>query len=112
MYRNNEPAGQTDKFSAELITNEAIEWLSSAHEEPFFLLLTYSEVHTPVASPEKYLVQYDQFLTDESREDPWRYYMVWADKPGRGKGEYYANVSHMDAQMGRVLDSLRQSGRL
>ncbi len=38
--------------------------------------------------------------------------MNWADKPNRGKGEYYANVSYMDAQMGRVLESLRQSGRL
>ena len=112
MYRNNEPVGQTNKFSAELITDEAIEWLSSAHDEPFFLLLTYSEVHTPVASPEKYLVQYDQFLTDESRGDPWHYYMDWADRPNRGKGEYYANISYMDAQMGRVLELLRQSGRL
>ena len=38
--------------------------------------------------------------------------MNWADRPSRGKGEYYANVSYMDAQMGRVLESLRQSGRL
>lgn len=112
MYRNNEPVGQTDKFSAELVSDEAIQWLGSASDEPFFLLLTYSEVHTPIASPEEYLVQYDQFLTDESRGDPWRYYMDWADRPNRGKGEYYANVSYMDAQMGRVLDSLRQSGRL
>ncbi|MBT5725933.1 MAG: sulfatase-like hydrolase/transferase [Gammaproteobacteria bacterium] len=112
MYRNNEPVGQTNKFSAELITDEAIDWLSSVHDEPFFLLLTYSEVHTPVASPEKYLDQYDQFLTAESRGEPLRYYMDWADRPSRGKGEYYANISYMDAQMGRVLELLRQSGRL
>lgn len=112
MYRNNEPVGETDKFSAELVSDEAIEWLTKEQDEPFFLLLTYSEVHTPVASPEEYLVQYDRFLTDESRAHPWRYYMNWADKPNRGKGEYYANVSYMDAQMGRVLESLRQSGRL
>jgi arylsulfatase A-like enzyme len=112
MYRNNEPVGQTDKFSAELVSDEAIQWLSEVQDEPFFLLLTYSEVHTPVASPEEFLVQYEQFLTDESRGDPWRYYMSWADRPNRGKGEYYANVSYMDAQMGRVLESLRRSGRL
>lgn len=112
MYRNNEPVGQTNKFSAELVTDEAIQWLSNAHDEPFFLLLTYSEVHTPVASPEEYLARYDQFLTDESRGDRWRYYMDWADRASRGKGEYYANVSYMDAQMGRVLELLRQSGRL
>ena len=38
--------------------------------------------------------------------------MDWADRPNRGKGEYYANISYMDAQMGRVLELLRQSGRL
>jgi len=112
MYRNNKPVGQTKNFSAELITDDAIGWLSNSYDEPFFLLLTYSEVHTPVASPEKYLVQYDQYLTAESRGDPWRYYMDWADRPSRGKGEYYANVSYMDAQIGRVLQSLRESGRL
>ena len=30
MYRNNEPVGETDKFSAELITDDAIEWLSNS----------------------------------------------------------------------------------
>ena len=38
--------------------------------------------------------------------------MDWADRPSRGNGEYYANISYMDAQMGRVLELLRQSGRL
>ena len=112
MYRNNEPVGQTNKFSAELVSDEAINWLSSTEGAPFFLLLTYSEVHTPVASPEEYLSKYDQFITAEAREDPLSYYMDWADKPSRGKGEYYANISFMDAQMGRVLESLSKSGRL
>ena len=112
IYRNNVPIGETSKFSAELISDEAINWLSKRGDNPFFLLLTYSEVHTPVASPEQYLAMYDQYLTHESRTNPWSYYMTWVDKPYRGKGEYYANVTYLDAQLGRVLEYLRAENRL
>jgi arylsulfatase A-like enzyme len=112
MYRNNEPVGKTNKFSAELVTDEAIEWLSSSVDEPFFLYLTYSEVHAPIASPADYTKMYDQFLTEESRNNPFTYYFNWADKPYRGKGEYYANISFLDAQLGRVIGHLRETKHL
>ncbi len=111
LYRNNEPVGETRKFSAELVSDEAIGWLGRG-DDPFFLFLTYSEVHTPVASPEGFLRKYDQFRTDESRNHPFLYYFNWADRPYRGKGEYYANISFLDAQIGRVIDHLRAKGRL
>jgi arylsulfatase A-like enzyme len=112
MYRNNEPVGETTKFSAELVTDEAIEWLSSTSNEPFFLYLTYSEVHAPIASPAGYTKMYDQFLTEESRSNPFTYYFNWADKPYRGKGEYYANISYLDAQIGRVIAHLKETKHL
>ncbi len=113
MYRNNEPVGPTDKFSAELVTDEAISWVDKASaDEPFFLLLTYSEVHAPIASPESWLDMYDSYRTQESRQFPWRYYFDFADRPYRGKGEYYANISYLDAQMGRFLDHLSARGIL
>lgn len=111
MYRNNEPVGETNAYSAELVSSEAINWLE-AGKEPFFLFLTYSEVHTPVASPPAFLNQYDEHLTEESRQYPLRYYMNWADRPYRGKGEYYANISYLDAQMGRVIEHLRAKKQL
>ena len=107
MYRNNEPVGETTKFSAELVSDEAINWLEK-DDEPFFLLLTYSEVHTPIASPVEYLQMYDGFLTPESRSNPRSYYFDWANRPYRGKGEYYANITYLDAQIGRVLSYLEQ----
>lgn len=112
MYRNNIPVGETGKFSAELVSDEAISWLKGRESRPFFLFLTYSEVHTPVASPESWLGVYDAFLTDESRQFPWSYYMTWVDRPYRGKGEYYANISFLDEQMGRVMEYLRATDQL
>ena len=112
MYRNNQPVGETASFSAELISDEAINWIDQSNDDPFFLFLTYSEVHTPVASPQSYVDRYDAFLTDEARQHPDRYYMTWSRYPWRGKGEYYANIDYLDAQLGRVLDHLRAAGRL
>lgn len=110
MYRNNQPVGETSDFSAALVSDEAINWIGKLHTQPFFLFLTYSEVHTPVASPEPYIEQYQQFLTDEARQHPDLYYMNWSERPARGWGEYYANISYLDAQMGRVLQHLKESG--
>lgn len=111
MYRNNEPVGKTFSFSAELVTDEAIKWISE-DEAPFFLFLTYSEVHTPIASPTAYTRMYDSFLTDESRRNPLLYYFDWVNRPHRGKGEYYTNISFLDAQLGRVLAFLREQKKL
>ncbi|EED33465.1 arylsulfatase A [gamma proteobacterium NOR5-3] len=111
MYRNNEAVGPTKKYSAELVSDEAIDWLSGA-KDPFFLLLTYSEVHTPIASPPEYLAQYQDYLTQEARDNPLLFYFDWRNRPWRGRGEYYANVSYMDAQLGRVIEYLRGKGVL
>jgi len=111
MYRNNRPVGRTQKYSAELVSDEALAWLSQG-ESPFFLYLTYSEVHTPIASPQRWLEHYDAFLTDEARENPLTYYFDWRNRPWRGRGEYYANISFLDEQLGRVIEHLRASGQL
>ena len=110
LFMNNEPIGETSKYSAELISDEAIAWLGSGSGAPFFLYLAYSEVHTPVASPESYLKMYDGYLTEEAREHPYSYYMNWSARPSRGKGEYYANISFLDSQLGRVIDYLKTTG--
>ncbi|WP_439102161.1 sulfatase family protein [Congregibacter sp.] len=111
MFRNNQPLGPTEKYSAELVSDEAIEWLK-ASMDPFFLLLTYSEVHTPIASPPEYLDQYREYLTDEAKNNPLLYYFDWRNRPWRGRGGYYANISFMDAQLGRVIEHLRGRGLL
>ncbi|WP_439107619.1 sulfatase family protein [Congregibacter sp.] len=108
MYRNNKAVGETQKYSAELVSDEAIQWLGDA-SKPFFLLLTYSEVHTPIASPPEYLEQYQAHLSAEAKENPLLYYFDWRNRPWRGRGEYYANISYLDAQLGRVIEHLREA---
>ena len=55
---------------------------------------------------------YQQFLTPEARANPLLFYREFMHRPWRGRGEYYANISYLDAQLGRVLEHLRKQGLL
>ena len=49
---------------------------------------------------------YSQYMSAYQKQHPDLFYGDWADKPWRGTGEYYANVSYMDAQVGKVMDKI------
>ncbi|MDI5682158.1 sulfatase-like hydrolase/transferase, partial [Salmonella enterica subsp. enterica serovar Kentucky] len=66
--------------------------------------------HSPLASPKKYLDMYSQYMSEYQKQHPDLFYGDWADKPWRGTGEYYANISYMDAQVGKVLDKIKAMG--
>jgi arylsulfatase A-like enzyme len=75
-----------------LITREAVRWIESRDERPFFLYVPYTAPHIPIDEPEKWLALY----------------------PGvrpLTKQHYAAGVSHMDAGVGEILAALERSGR-
>lgn len=49
-------------------------------------------------------------MSDYQKQHPDLFYGDWADKPRRGTGEYYANISYLDAQVGKVLDKIKAMG--
>lgn len=49
-------------------------------------------------------------MSEYQKQHPDLFYGDWADKPWRGTGEYYANISYMDAQVGKVLDKIKAMG--
>ena len=112
-WRNGKPVGTTNKFSAELVADEVISWLNrQKSDSPFFLYIPFSEVHTPIASPPEYLDQYSQYITSEGKSEPDLYHWEWVDRPYRGQGEYYANISFLDAQVGRVVEKIKSMQQL
>lgn len=50
-------------------------------------------------------------MSEYQKQHPDLFYGDWADKPWRGTGEYYANISYMDAQVGKVLDKIKAMGK-
>ena len=69
------------------VTDEALNWLAQVGSSPFFAWVHFYDAHAPYQAPEPYRSQY----------------------PSR---PYDAEIAFMDAQAGRILDFLRQRGRL
>ena len=77
-----------------MFTEWAVEVIHGhAHSsQPFFLYLAYNAPHTPIQPPEEWIERVRQREPDASSE----------------RVKYIALVEHMDAGIGRVLDTLEQ----
>ena len=89
FVRNGRPVGRQEGYSSSVVAGEAIGWLEGRKDKsrPFALFVWFHEPHEPIASPEKYTKLYPE-----------------ATK--RGEALYYANVTQMDSQVGRLMDAL------
>ena len=76
-----------------LITHEAIQWLESRTDKPFFLYVPFTAVHIPIREPEEWLRRVPPEITEPSRR------------------QYGANVMHLDDSVGKILAALDKSGK-
>lgn len=122
-------------------TTMAIDKLSelSMRDNPFFFGLGYYRPHLPFNVPKKYWDLYDREAIELAEYDmpplgappmamntmkELRGYYDFADSPAPGEGQlhpdhakllrhgYFASVSYIDAQIGKVLDHLEQLNEL
>ena len=113
IYRNGRLLPPQEGYTAQLYADEAIAWLEqrSAAREPFFLYLAMAEPHTSIANPPEYNAMYAAFSRGPVVPIP-----NGGPRPPeallvpRGPGEYYANITYLDAQLGRVLAALDRLG--
>jgi arylsulfatase A-like enzyme len=123
-----------DAYADGAIANYGIERLKefSKSGKPFFLTLGFHKPHLPFVAPKKY---WDLYPTDSielaafrkpAKDSPAFAYHTWgelrgySDIPKTGDladeqqqkliRAYYACVSYVDAQIGRVLDELKKTG--
>ena len=107
FYANGEPLGEVKGFTAQIVADEAMRWMDNREkDEPFFLYVPFIEPHGTIHSPEHFLEKYKRYTSGEPIP-------VVNGQPGypegveaRGPGEYYANISFLDQQVGRLLDYL------
>lgn len=107
----------------------AIETLHKIKEENFFMVVGLSKPHLPFNAPKKYWDLYDRDNIElpQKREEPknmypgaltnWGELRVYANIPKKGalsddltkdlKHGYYASVSYIDAQVGKVMHTLK-----
>jgi len=128
------PDANDDYLNDGWTANRAIEILKSRKDkkEPFFLAVGFAKPHLPFVAPKKYWDLYDPKklpvaeATNPPKDAPkfapqfggeLRAYhdipksgAVPKEKARQLVHGYYAAVSYMDAQLGRVLDALKEQG--
>jgi len=112
VFRNGVSLGMQKGYTADLYADESIAWLRDRDQEkPFFLYLSMAEPHTTFENPPEYNQMYADFTVgpivpiESGSSAPPKEKLV-----PRGPGEYYANITYMDAQLGRVLQALADTG--
>lgn len=89
FVRNGQPVGPLKGFSSSLVATEAITWLEHRPEpdRPFLLSVWFHEPHEPIASPEQYV-------------------KLYPDARNLDEAQHHANVTQMDSQVGRLMETL------
>jgi arylsulfatase A-like enzyme len=115
------------KHSSELFCEAAIEYIRNYDSEaPFFAYISFMAPHDPRTMPQEYLELYDReeiplpknFMAEHPFDNgelkvrdellaPWP---RTSEEIRRHIAEYYAMITHLDAQMGRVLQALEEVG--
>ena len=117
---------------SEVVANHAEDFMVEAAErpEPFFMYLAFNAPHDPRQSPQSYVDRYP--LDRVSVPENFQPLYPFADAMGCGESlrderlapfprtphaiqvhrqEYYALITHMDAQIGRILKALKATGK-
>ena len=119
------------KHWSEIVGDDAIGFIRSAKqsEDPFFMYVAFNAPHDPRQSPKQYVDKYplekisvpENFLPEYPFKDAIKCGKNLRDEKLApfprtefavkvNRQEYYAIITHMDAQIGRLLDALDASG--
>jgi len=110
------------------VGDETVAWLKNAPDTPWCLFSSFVAPHFPLTVPEKYFALYPEVPMPELRVEtgyerhPWlaRMYEFFLHDEELGSDEarrdairaYFGLCSFLDAQIGRLLDTLSETGQL
>lgn len=116
------------KHSSELFCDTAIDFINNYDSDrPYFMYISFMAPHDPRSMPDEYLNMYDpanielpenymeKFVVDYGqmmeRDELLASYPRDEKEVKRHIAEYYGMISHLDNELGRVLDALDASGQ-
>lgn len=121
------------KHWSEIVRDDALEFIQTAKtkDNPFFMYIAFNAPHDPRQAPQKFIDRYP--IKDIELPKSWIPMYPYKDSIGNGPGlrdealapfprteyatkkhiqEYYAIVTHLDEQIGKILDELEASGKI
>lgn len=112
-YRNPKLTdGPQGEYLTDRLTNETIQFIQEqqTQQEPFFAMLSFYTVHTPIQANPTHMDSYSRKLPGGGPP--------WFAKEGDGKtllhqkrGDYGSMVTAMDHNVGRLIQSLKDAGQ-
>jgi iduronate 2-sulfatase len=116
--------GTDEEQTDGMVATEAIKLMEQNADKPFFLAVGFYRPHCPYIAPKKYFDMYpkDKIVlpahspgdtSQYSREAFYTYPFNWGlteDQRRETIQAYFASITFMDAQLGRVLDALDRLG--
>jgi iduronate 2-sulfatase len=115
-------AGRDEEHTDGKVATEGIKLIEEHKDKPFFLAIGFYKPHTPYIAPKKYFDLYPldtvhlPAVSPDTKKlvpapalgstNPWPYFGVTPDQARECKQAYYAAISFVDAQIGRVLDAV------
>ena len=123
-----EPGGKTQGYSSELFATAAVDYLRSAPKEPFFAMVSFTAPHDPRTPPAGWAARYKpeqaplpkNFMPEHPFDNGElkirdEQLLPWPRTEQAVRAEiaaYYAMISHLDEQVGRILGTLEKTGAL
>ena len=118
-----------DKFSTELFTDAAVQFVENYNQtDPFFLYLSFTSPHDPRTPPGEYATMYppeeipvpENFLPEHPfdngemriRDEVLAEFPRTPEIVQQHIADYYGMITHQDAEMGRLLQTLEAKGHL
>ena len=118
--------GSDEEQTDGMIATEAIKLITEKRDKPFFVAAGFFRPHTPFVAPKKYFDLYPldtirlPYAPKDDRDDiptaafahnnPVPHYKLDKLTCRKALQAYYACVSFIDAQVGRMLDALEKNG--
>ncbi|MGQ7885942.1 sulfatase-like hydrolase/transferase [Paenibacillus sp. WC2504] len=113
-----------ETFSTQLFTDAAVQFVEAYNDEsPFYLYVAYTAPHDPRTAPEPYASMYHRddipLPSNFSREHPFDNGEMLvrdeklaalprdAEEIRQHIADYYAMITHMDAEIGRIVEALK-----
>lgn len=118
---------------SEVTGDEGVAFIESAarSEEPFFMQIAFNAPHDPRQSPQAFIDQYpldevaipENFMPEQvhaiamevaegmARDEDLAPFPRTPYSVRKNRQEYFALITHMDVQIGRILDALEASGQ-